>query len=152
MKRGLVIAMLCLMIGCGGKASAEIDSLGHWAWLQHTTSIDESMTLCTGDIDMQEGNAFHLWNACKTDMNSCYLIEEADGTWELIGEGVARAWYGAYFFDIIYSDDIAIFSLMSVSDIYDRGNMEFGVMVKNVNIERLKDYYRARQCPIRRVE
>ena len=88
MKQGLVVvAMLCLMIGHGEKAialegsaispflyrySTKMDFLGHWAFLQHTTSTGGSMTLCTGDIEVKRDGTFHIWNACNDNFDGLF--------------------------------------------------------------------------------
>lgn len=141
------LLLLCLFFCCATISYARDNVLvGHWSWLQHTTTMSNKMSLCTGDVDFRQNGTFHIWNACKENSNDCYTIGEADGTWEKIATGVYRCYYGCYFYDFLVKGDSAFFQSMSVCDEKDRGHMEYGSMLKTIKVDKLKPWYEDRKC------
>lgn len=142
-----VLVMLLLLFTFAGNSQAGSKFTGSWAWLQHSTGFSGGTSLCTGDLQVRKDGTFTIWNACKRNDNDCYVIEGASGRWEMVHKtGVFRAGYGNYFYDVIVKGNIAFFQSMSVSDNWDRGNMEYGSMLKGLNIDKLKAYYNSLQC------
>ncbi len=140
-----LIILLFLFIYTG-TSYANPKFIGHWAWLQHTTKMNGTMSLCTGDLDVKKDGTFHIWNACKENKSDCYSIVEIEGFWVAMGKGFFRAYLDKHFYDVILSGNTAFFSLMSVEDDNDIGNYEFGAMLKGVRIDPIKDFYYTNQC------
>ena len=137
-------------------AHARDPFIGHWAWQQHTTTSSGHTSLCVGEADFLANKTFSIWNACKRDNNSCFVIETAtDGTWKRVDKGTYIAGYGqdwngypAYYYVVTLSPDngTASFSSMTVVDEWVVGKYEFGTMYKGRRIDNLKPWFGAFSC------
>jgi hypothetical protein len=147
MRMFFMVSMLLISLVFSSVSHGADPFVGQWSWFQYTNNNARSInSLCTGDMQTFKNGTFQIWNACKVNNAGCYLIEGGTGTWKKLKAGLYRAYYGEYFYDVLVKGTVGYFQSMSVNDIWDRGHLESGVMLKGISIDPLKEYYSIRQC------
>ena len=128
--------------------------IGNWAWQQLSVARKKNPgwlnnpAAAVGTLTVSADGTFTVWNALKYASEDTYFEADASGTWTKIADGVYKLVYTPnYYYDVFVCGNVAHFIAMSITDSYDRGQYEYGIMFRNLDIAALKTYYQAITTP-----